>query len=174
MNDFCLDCFDPLDENRNGRRCHACYLKKTNFIQREKYKNDLDYRAKRIENSKKWKQSNLRVARKKARQYYKNKTADRKKEETKKNWEKILKNKYNLSLEQYQRLIDKQNNLCKLCNKTLLKVRGKMLSPVVDHDHATNEIRGILCCRCNVSVGALGDSIKSFERILKYLKREEI
>lgn len=54
---------------------------------------------------------------------------------------------------------------CELCNRTNCK-----LYP--DHDHETNELRGILCARCNTGLGKLGDNIEGLTRALNYLRRQ--
>lgn len=49
---------------------------------------------------------------------------------------------YRLRVEDYNLLLNRQNGKCGICGKTLNKT-------VIDHDHATNSIRGILCAPCN-------------------------
>lgn len=39
----------------------------------------------------------------------------------------------------------------------------------VDHDHATDKIRGSLCVGCNTGLGKLGDSVAGLERAIRYL-----
>ena len=39
----------------------------------------------------------------------------------------------------------------------------------VDHDHATNNVRGLLCNRCNLGLGSLGDSLECVLNAAKYL-----
>lgn len=56
--------------------------------------------------------------------------------------------------------------LCENCEQPPGK-RGMHL----DHDHDTGAFRGWLCGRCNMGLGALGDSIATIERILAYLRR---
>tara|TARA_Y100000004_G_scaffold126955_1_gene142919 strand:+ start:1870 stop:2373 length:504 start_codon:yes stop_codon:yes gene_type:complete len=41
---------------------------------------------------------------------------------------------------------------------------------VVDHDHDTGKIRGIICNPCNVQLGAFKDSIEELEEAIKYLR----
>lgn len=43
----------------------------------------------------------------------------------------------------------------------------------LDHDHTTGKFRGWLCNKCNLGLGALGDSIAAVEHTLEYLKRAE-
>ncbi len=42
-----------------------------------------------------------------------------------------------------------QKGRCAICAKNL----KRDLRPAVDHDHATGEIRGLLCLRCNQTLG---------------------
>lgn len=39
----------------------------------------------------------------------------------------------------------------------------------VDHDHATNRVRGILCSNCNRGIGLLGDSPEIINKAIDYL-----
>lgn len=40
-----------------------------------------------------------------------------------------------------------------------------------DHDHKTGVIRGWLCRRCNLGIGALGDTVEGVEKAVIYLKK---
>jgi hypothetical protein len=51
-----------------------------------------------------------------------------------------LKSRYNISLEQYKDLLDKQNNKCCLCN-VLFDKEDNSKRPCVDHNHETQIIR---------------------------------
>lgn len=48
----------------------------------------------------------------------------------------------------YERMLQEQNELCKICKHA---ESGKQLA--VDHDWETGEIRGLLCFRCNTKLG---------------------
>lgn len=59
------------------------------------------------------------------------------------------------------------DGLCAICRNP---ERSSML--VVDHNHATGEVRGLLCSRCNTGIGLLGDSPDFLSRAAAYLHRE--
>lgn len=59
-----------------------------------------------------------------------------------------IKDRYGLTQDQYKKLLKKQNGVCALCGG---RNGGKHL--VVDHCHATNVVRGLLCGGCNTSLG---------------------
>lgn len=78
-----------------------------------------------------------------------------------------LKNKYGISLEQYNDILNLQGGGCKLCGN---KMKKDALN--TDHCHETGRIRGILCWMCNTALGTLGDNIVGLEKAMKYLKGE--
>lgn len=55
---------------------------------------------------------------------------------------------------------------CELCQRNPGKY-GMHL----DHCHATNAFRGWLCGKCNMGIGALGDTIEGLQRAIEYLQR---
>lgn len=60
-----------------------------------------------------------------------------------------LKTLYKLSYDEWQRMLIEQNGVCILCNEPNQK--GRRLC--VDHDHNTGRVRGLLCSRCNITIG---------------------
>jgi hypothetical protein len=42
-----------------------------------------------------------------------------------------------------------------------------------DHDHTTNQVRGILCERCNRAIGLLRDDVDVLKNAIKYLERHK-
>ena len=52
--------------------------------------------------------------------------------------------KYGISIEQYEKALDQQKGVCKICGRP-----PKRLRLAVDHDHKTGRVRGLLCMRCN-------------------------
>ena len=78
-----------------------------------------------------------------------------------------LKQKYNLTLEEYQAIYQSQYGKCAICKIEFLSL-NKM--PSVDHDHTTGKIRGLLCHLCNSGIGLLGDNYKRCLDAAMYLK----
>jgi hypothetical protein len=132
----------PLDEfyaatgNRDGRRgeCKECSL-----AQRKRwYQNN---RERSMAYVRAWQQANpdrVRVWRLKNR--------DRRLEKLR---EIHLRNKFGLTPEEYDVLLQAQGGVCALCESP--PTPG--ISLHVDHDHGTGEIRGLLCVRCNNALG---------------------
>lgn len=81
-----------------------------------------------------------------------------------------LKAYYGLTAEQYEELADQQGNVCAICKQTNTK-KGRSTRLVVDHDHDTGKIRGLLCDHCNRALGLLKDSTVALESALAYLRK---
>lgn len=79
-----------------------------------------------------------------------------------------LKFLYGLSLEQYTILFNKQSGLCKICNRHQSVLKSKLC---IDHDHVTNQIRGLLCKRCNSVLGLMEDNSKILLASANYLEK---
>jgi hypothetical protein len=58
---------------------------------------------------------------------------------------------------------------CENCGNKL----DKGFKTHLDHCHTTGKFRGWLCNRCNMGIGALGDSTEGLQRAIEYLKRAE-
>lgn len=77
---------------------------------------------------------------------------------------RAIRNKYSLSRDEYDALLAAQGGGCAICGTTVAGNRGRMLN--VDHDHACCPghkscgkcVRGLLCARCNVGLGAFQDN----------------
>lgn len=74
--------------------------------------------------------------------------------------------KYGLSLEGLAQLKEQQNNQCGICGCWLTE--GLL---VVDHDHDTGVVRGLLCRWCNLAIGFLKDDAELVERAVSYLNQ---
>ncbi|AXH44386.1 endonuclease VII [Arthrobacter phage MargaretKali] len=59
---------------------------------------------------------------------------------------------YGLTVEAYDEMFSAQGEACAVCRSS---EPGKCWA--VDHDHATGEVRGILCWNCNVGLGHFRD-----------------
>lgn len=84
---------------------------------------------------------------------------------------------YGLSLEEYDFLYEAQEGRCAICREPRpRRSRGKERSErrlSVDHDHRSGKVRGLLCYRCNTTLGFFErDEFKLFERLLRYANPE--
>ena len=68
---------------------------------------------------------------------------------------------------------EKQKPMCKICGKIVHKApensKDKKNQAVIDHDHKTGELRGLLCHQCNVGLGNFSDSIDRMLTAILYL-----
>jgi hypothetical protein len=74
---------------------------------------------------------------------------------------------YGLTPEDYQRAKEQQGGLCAVCRGP--QTPGRDLA--VDHDHATNDVRGLLCHHCNVGIGHFFDAPELLRAAADYLER---
>ena len=69
---------------------------------------------------------------------------------------------YGITLERYREMQEEQLGQCAICGK----VSDTLF---VDHDHASGQVRGLLCRDCNTGVGMFGDCTSNLERAIDYL-----
>lgn len=82
-----------------------------------------------------------------------------------------LRQKFGMTLEDYDLMLQNQNFRCAICNIHHSELSRRM---AVDHDHQTGRIRGLLCIECNRGIGALKDSVYLLEKAHEYLERNRI
>jgi hypothetical protein len=79
---------------------------------------------------------------------------------------------FGITPEDYDAMIASQKNLCAICGQPeTAKCNGVIKALSVDHCHSTGKVRELLCNRCNVGIGRLGDSIELLEAAAAYLRR---
>lgn len=77
--------------------------------------------------------------------------------------------KYGISIEQYDAMFKQQGGVCALCGKQ--NSAGRSLA--IDHCHKTGVVRGLLCGKCNVGLGVLGDCSDRLMDAVRYLWKTE-
>lgn len=75
---------------------------------------------------------------------------------------RALKRKYGVTPEDVEGMRVAQGDRCMICQK-----KRKL---VVDHNHNTNKVRGLLCSKCNIAVGLLDDSVAALSRAVEYVR----
>ncbi|MEV6547987.1 endonuclease VII domain-containing protein [Streptomyces sp. NPDC051597] len=79
-----------------------------------------------------------------------------------------LRSLYGISESDFQDLLATQGGKCALCPMIFANIGRRNLC--VDHDHVTGRVRGLLCRRCNSSIGQLGDDVDGLRRALAYVE----
>lgn len=131
-----------------GKRCRECRTK----IELDKINSNPELQKKRRVDSLKWQSKN-----------------------PEKRWfnyrNSHLKFHYNITLDQYNEMLKKQNGLCAICNQeeTWTYSSGKVASLAVDHCHKTGKVRGLLCRDCNQSIGKFKDDYNLLRKAYEYL-----
>jgi protein-arginine kinase activator protein McsA len=73
---------------------------------------------------------------------------------------------YNITPEIFDSMSAAQGGGCAICRKP--NTRRAQL--VVDHDHSTGKVRGLLCDNCNLALGYLKDNLDILLRAADYLR----
>lgn len=82
-----------------------------------------------------------------------------------------LKHKFNMTVQQYEVLLKRQNNKCAICKNNLpYRTQGTC----IDHNHQTGKVRGILCRNCNLGLGFFQDDLDLFVSAMSYLQRKGV
>jgi len=91
-----------------------------------------------------------------------------------------IEKRYNISKNQFEQMIKKQNNCCAICgvrfadlfhphNREAFTYHAS--APRVDHDHKSGDIRGLLCEKCNLLIGEAHENTLVLVNAIKYLRR---
>lgn len=70
----------------------------------------------------------------------------------------------------YENLLEKQNYACAICGITTEEIDKKL---VIDHDHETLKVRGLLCWRCNSGLGFFQDNQAHLAMAIEYLYKND-
>ena len=83
-------------------------------------------------------------------------------------WRSHIRRKYNLTPEDYDRLIGHRPK-CGICGTEDFGGRR----PYIDHHHATRKVRGTLCTRCNGALERIEAILNWVEKARAYLNRDD-
>jgi hypothetical protein len=72
----------------------------------------------------------------------------------------------NISVDQVLQAIEDQHHQCKICNRHESEFKKGLC---VDHCHLTGRFRGMLCHRCNTSIGQMDDNFDRLKAAIDYL-----
>ena len=86
-----------------------------------------------------------------------------------------MKQKYGITPEDYEELLDYQGGVCMICRQpeSQINYSSKKVNPLaIDHNHKTGSLRFLLCARCNTVLGRMNDDPKLLRRMADYLEAE--
>lgn len=142
--------------------------------------------SKSIEYQREWRKNNSeRLKKVKKAWHLKNKTSSNKREmvyyyvKKKQDPERLKLSKrksrllyrYGLTLEEYDKMAQQQHNRCGIC-KQIKPNKNKLL--VVDHNHKTGKVRGLLCIQCNSALGYLKENVAIAQVAFLYLAKDGV
>jgi len=79
-----------------------------------------------------------------------------------------LKQRYGLTLRDYELKLAKQDYRCAICNKHSDEFVQRMH---VDHCHSTGKVRDILCVNCNQALGHVQENLTIAKNLMDYIKK---
>jgi len=152
-----LEDFPKQKQNSDGRLgiCKECRNKRTRIASLKSYHKNREKRLEANRERKLLEPEKRKEYDKRYREKHKQEIIDQK---TRYNCRTI----YKCTIGEYQERMD-TSNACEIC--------GKENDLCYDHNHETLEFRGVLCKGCNRSIGQLGDTKESIERVLKYFNK---
>lgn len=81
-------------------------------------------------------------------------------------WATRIQATYGITEQEYQAIFTAQAFRCYICRRAT----GATRRLSVDHDHATGEVRGLLCRPCNTHLGHIRDDVEAARRVAAYLE----
>lgn len=88
---------------------------------------------------------------------------------------KDLERKFGISDDRYNRILEEQNGVCAICKRPEKSTRNGVIRCLsVDHNHTTNEVRGLLCSNCNTSIGKMMEDKALLQSAIAYLDKWEV
>ena len=114
-----------------------------------------------LEYGKQYRERNREEIKEKGRQYSRTEKA---RENAKINRFKYV---YGLSHEDWLKMWEEQDERCSICEEPFTSLSDAC----VDHNHKTDEIRGLLCKKCNSAIGLLNDDPELMLKAIKYLAK---
>ena len=80
----------------------------------------------------------------------------------------VLKRRYGLTEDDITRMLSEQKGRCPICRTP---ITADNLN--VDHDHSDGRVRGLLCDRCNRTIGLLKDDAAVVRSAIRYVSRRK-
>lgn len=82
------------------------------------------------------------------------------------NEDRRMRRRFGMSLEEYEEMSSHQDGKCLVCGG----VNSDGAKLAIDHCHVSGRIRGLLCRKCNVALGLLGENPDTIQKLKEYLE----
>lgn len=82
-----------------------------------------------------------------------------------------LQERFGITLGDFNKIFDAQHGKCALCGEEMERDKGKTgRKVVIDHNHETGRIRGLVHRMCNLLLGLVGDDTEILRKAITYLE----
>ena len=78
--------------------------------------------------------------------------------------------KWGYTEEEIANYLKEHDSHCHICGIDVSESTGRFKRPMVDHNHSTNKIRGLLCHRCNLMLGLAKDDHELLAKASEYVR----
>ena len=85
---------------------------------------------------------------------------------------KVVLDSYGLTATEYDAMLQEQGGVCAICAAEPGAWRANGGGLVIDHDHSTGRVRGLLCPSCNRGLGQFDDDPVKLANAVSYLSNE--
>jgi hypothetical protein len=133
---------------------------------RKRYAENSEYREKRRAAQRRYRASHKEQIRERRILKWENDPVHRERERTRdREWhrKRRFQEVYGISLADYDLMLARQRGVCAICKRS-----DQVLC--VDHCHATGKVRGLLCAKCNSTLGFCDDDPKRLLAAIAYLQ----
>lgn len=79
--------------------------------------------------------------------------------------------RYGITIEEYGQLFYTQEGNCKICKRSHKEFARGL---VIDHNHMTGKVRGLLCDPCNRALGYFRENIATMESAIQYVNQDTV
>jgi hypothetical protein len=86
----------------------------------------------------------------------------------------LLRTKFDLTVGEYEALLEQQGGVCALCKRpetAVTKDRSRLRMMSVDHCHTQGRVRALLCNDCNVGLGRFRDDPALLRTAASYIEQ---
>lgn len=77
-----------------------------------------------------------------------------------------MKYNYGIDMIKFKEMLASQDHKCEIC-----KTSFTTASAVIDHNHSTNKVRGLLCSKCNRDLSLVENNPELINTMFNYLEK---